>query len=41
MFVRVADPEDGRRVFIELAEPTAEAMMNYLSAAKAQGGLAV
>lgn len=41
MFVRVADPEDGRRVFIELAEPTAEAMMNYLAAAKAQGGLAV
>jgi hypothetical protein len=41
LFVRVADPEDGRRVFIELAEPTAAAMMNYLGAAKSQGGLAV
>ena len=41
LFVRVADPEDGRRVFIELAEPTAVAMMNYLGAAKSQGGLAV
>ena len=41
MFVRVADPDDGRRVFIELSDATAERMMAYLGAAKAQGGLAI
>jgi DNA-binding MarR family transcriptional regulator len=41
MFVRVADPEDGRRVFIELSDGAAAGMNAYLSAAKAQGGLAV
>jgi DNA-binding MarR family transcriptional regulator len=41
LFVRVADPEDGRRVFIELSEGAATAMTTYLSAAKAAGGLAV
>jgi hypothetical protein len=41
MFVRTADPEDGRRVFIELSDSAASAMTAYLSAAKAQGGLAV
>ena len=41
MFVRVADPEDGRRVFIALSEGAAAGMTSYLSAAKAQGGLAV
>ena len=41
MFVRVADPEDGRRMFIELSDTTAAAMTSYLSAAKSQGGLAV
>jgi DNA-binding MarR family transcriptional regulator len=41
MFVRVADPEDGRRVFIELSEGAASGMAAYLSAAKASGGLAV
>lgn len=41
LFVRVADPEDGRRVFIELSDSAASAMTNYLGAAKATGGLAV
>ena len=41
MFVRVADPEDGRRVFIELSDGAAAGMNAYLNAAKAQGGLAV
>ena len=41
MFVRVADSEDGRRVFIELSDGAAQGMNAYLSAAKAQGGLAV
>jgi hypothetical protein len=41
MFVRVADPEDGRRVFIELSDGAASGMNAYLSAAKAQGGLAI
>ena len=27
-------PTDGRRVFIELADPAAEGMMNYLAAAQ-------
>ncbi len=41
MFMRIADPEDGRRVFIELSDGAAAGMNAYLSAAKAQGGLAV
>ncbi len=41
MFVRIADPEDGRRVFIALSDGAAAGMTAYLSAAKAQGGLAV
>jgi Winged helix DNA-binding domain len=41
LFVRVADPEDGRRVFIELSDGAASAMTAYLSAAKKTGGLAV
>jgi DNA-binding MarR family transcriptional regulator len=41
MFIRVADPEDGRRVFIELSDGAASAIGAYLSAAKAQGGLAI
>ena len=41
MFVRVADSEDGRRVFIELSEGAAMGMNAYFSATKAQGGLAV
>jgi len=34
IFVRLADPEDGRRVFIELADPTAAALDAYLRAAQ-------
>jgi DNA-binding MarR family transcriptional regulator len=41
LFVRVADPEDGRRVFIELAETSASAMANYLRAAQRVSALAV
>ncbi len=41
MFVRIADPEDGRRVFIDLSDGAAAGMNAYLSAAKAQGGLAI
>jgi hypothetical protein len=39
--VRVADPDDGRRVFIELSEDAAAKMSAYLSAAIAHGGLAI
>lgn len=41
ILVRVADPEDGRRVFIELSDGAASGMAAYLSAAKASGGLAI
>ncbi len=41
IFIRIADPEDGRRVFIALSDGAASGMLAYLSAAKAQGGLAV
>lgn len=34
VFIRVADPHDGRRVFITLADATADAMLNYLAAAQ-------
>ncbi|WP_156679441.1 MarR family transcriptional regulator [Sphingomonas profundi] len=34
ILIRIADPTDGRRVFIELAEAAAEGMMNYLAAAQ-------
>jgi hypothetical protein len=34
IFARIADPEDGRRVFIELTDQTAAAMENYLKAAQ-------
>ncbi len=34
LLVRIADPTDGRRIFIELADSTAEGMMNYLAAAQ-------
>jgi DNA-binding MarR family transcriptional regulator len=32
IFIRVADPQDGRRVFIELSEEAATAMTAYFSA---------
>jgi hypothetical protein len=41
IFVRLADPEDGRRVFIELAEHSAIAMENYLKAAQRVSALIV
>lgn len=34
LFVRIADPRDGRRVFIELDDPAADGMLGYLAAAK-------
>ncbi|HEU0099492.1 MAG TPA: MarR family winged helix-turn-helix transcriptional regulator [Allosphingosinicella sp.] len=37
LFMRVADPEDGRRVFIELSGETAEMMEAYLKSAKRIG----
>jgi hypothetical protein len=41
VFVRVADPEDGRRVFIELADQSAVAMANYFKAAQRVSALIV
>ena len=41
LFVRVADAEDGRRVFIELSDTTAAAMEAYLRAAQRISPLAV
>jgi len=34
LFVRMHDPDDGRRAFIALSNPAAEAMMAYLAAAR-------
>ncbi|MET0270518.1 MAG: winged helix DNA-binding protein, partial [Sphingomonas sp.] len=34
LLIRIADPTDGRRVFIELADQAADGMMNYLAAAQ-------
>jgi len=34
IFVRIADPSDGRRVFIELSEEAAGEMIAYLAAAE-------
>ncbi|WP_380874194.1 hypothetical protein ACFB49_46350 [Sphingomonas sp. DBB INV C78] len=33
-FIRIADPHDGRRVFITLSDPAADAVLNYLAAAR-------
>jgi Winged helix DNA-binding domain len=41
LFVRVADPEDGRRVFIALADETAAMMEAYLKSAQRIGQLIV
>jgi Winged helix DNA-binding domain len=41
LFVRVADPEDGRRVFIELSNETAARMEAYLRSAQRAGPLVV
>lgn len=39
LFVRVADPEDGRRVFIELSADTAARMEAFLKSAQRSGTL--
>jgi CheY-like chemotaxis protein len=41
LLVRTADPADGRRVFIELSDPTASGMMKYMIAAKKASGLVI
>ncbi len=41
IFVRVADPSDGRRVFIELSDGAAAGMSAYLADAKRNGALAI
>ncbi|HEX8447956.1 MAG TPA: MarR family winged helix-turn-helix transcriptional regulator [Allosphingosinicella sp.] len=41
LFVRVADPEDGRRVFIELSNETAARMEAYLRSAQRAGPIIV
>ena len=37
IFVRTADPRDGRRVFIDLSDGAADAMANYIRAAERIG----
>ena len=37
LFERASDPEDGRRIFIQLSDKAANAMANYLSLAKQSG----
>jgi hypothetical protein len=41
LFERCADPDDGRRIFIRLADHTADAMYAYFAAMKRQGGLVI
>lgn len=41
LFVRVADPADGRRVYIELSDTTASALLDYLRAARRVTGLTI
>lgn len=41
MFVRRADPEDGRRIFIELSDTAAEGMTAFFAAARRTGALSV
>lgn len=41
LFVRHADPADGRRIFIELSDEAAAAMGNYFAAMRQIGGIAV
>lgn len=38
VFVRTADPRDGRRVFIDLSDAAADAMANYIGAVERIGG---
>ena len=41
IFVRRADPIDGRRVYIELAEASAQAMTAYLAGARQNAALGI
>ncbi|HYG48086.1 MAG TPA: winged helix DNA-binding protein [Allosphingosinicella sp.] len=41
LFVRIADPEDGRRVFIELSAETATMMEAYLKAVRRMGHVVI
>ncbi len=41
LFVRVADPQDGRRVYIELSDQAAAALENYLRAVQRLSPLAI
>jgi DNA-binding transcriptional ArsR family regulator len=41
LFVRVADPQDGRRVYIELSDQAAAALENYLRAVQRLSPIAV
>ena len=41
LFVRIADPEDGRRVFIELSAQTASMMEAYLKAVQRAGHVVI
>jgi DNA-binding MarR family transcriptional regulator len=41
IFERCADPDDGRRLFIRLADRAADGVTNYLAAAKKLGGFAI
>ncbi len=41
LFIRHADPNDGRRVFIGLSDEAADGMMRYFAAVKAQSSLGI
>jgi hypothetical protein len=41
LFVRQADPQDGRRVYIALSDEAAKAMRRYLDAVQRSGGIAL
>jgi DNA-binding MarR family transcriptional regulator len=41
LFERCADPEDGRRIFIQLSDPALKSMGRYFEAAKKAGGLLI
>ncbi len=41
LFERCADPDDGRRIFIQLSDATAAALSRYFTAAKKLGGILI
>jgi hypothetical protein len=41
LFIRIADPRDGRRVFIELSHSAAEGMASYLAMIRRTGGMVI